>query len=167
MQDRIHTQPIRELSIWRAVLKEQCCRTPINHFRCIWRAQNKQRQSRTTNLTDTLDDYYSDAPEGILLSLIQIHTDNTELIILNYTMGTIMLQDRTSRRWADHESECHKLIVKATDKLRPCSSNTMDDSDTASADNGGATATAAITAGRPTPKTSDNSDNVVSAADSD
>ena len=68
----------------------------------------------------------------------------------------------------DHESECHKLIVKAIDKLRSCSSNTMDDSDnTASADNGGATATAAITAGRPTPTTSDNSDNVVSAADSD
>ena len=167
MQDRIHIQPIRELSIWRAVLKEYC-RTPINHFRCIWRAQNKQRQSRTTNLTETLDDCYNDTPEDIMLSLIQIHTDNTELITLYYTMGTIMLQDRTSRRWADHESECHQLIVKATDKLRPCSSNTMDDTDnTASADNGGATATAAITAGRPTPTTSDNSDNVVSAADSD
>ena len=40
IQDRIHIQPVRKLSVWRAVLKERYCRTPGNHIRCIWRDQN-------------------------------------------------------------------------------------------------------------------------------
>ena len=41
LQDRIHIQPVRKLLVWRAVLKERYCRTPVNHIRCIWRDQNK------------------------------------------------------------------------------------------------------------------------------
>ena len=57
------------------------------------------------------------------------------------------------RRSVNHEFECHKVVVNAIDKLRLCSSNTMNDSNclvpvSVSAGNGGATAT--ITAGTPT-----------------
>ena len=146
-------------------MKERYCRTPVNHIRCIWRDQNKQRQPCTTNVNDSLDDCYNDAPEDILLLIIQIHTDTTELltITLYYTTSTIMLQGRTCRRWVNHEFECHKVVVNATDKLRPCSSNTMNDSNclvsvSVSVGSGGATAT--ITAGTPT--TSDNTDSTAS-----
>ena len=123
-------ESVRKLSVWRAVLKERYCRTPGNHIRCIWRDQNKQRQPCTINVNDSLDDCYNDAPEDILLSIIQIHTDTPKLltVTLYYTTGTIMLQGRACRRWVNHESECHKVVVNAVDKLRPCSSNTMNDS---------------------------------------
>ena len=170
IQDRIHIQPVRKLSVWRAVLKERYCRTPVNHIRCIWRDQNKQRQPCTTNVNDSLDDCYNDAPEDILLSIIQIHTDTTKLltITLYYTTGTIMLQGRACRRWVNHEFECHKVVVNAIDKLRPCSSNTMNDSNclvsvSVSVGNGGATAT--IAAGTPT--TCDNTDNTASVGSYD
>ena len=153
IQDRIHIQTVRKLSVWRAVLKERYCRTPENHIRCIWRDQNKQKQPCTTNVNDPLDDCYNDAPEDILLSIIQIHTDTTKLltITLYYTTGTIMLQGRACLRWVNHEFECLKVVVNAIDKLRPCSSNTMNDSNclvSVSVGNGGATAT--IAAGTPT-----------------
>ena len=130
IQNRIHIQPVRKLSVWRAVLNERYCRTPVSHMRCIWRDQNKQRQPCTTNVNDSLDDCYNDAPEDILLSIIQIHTDTTKLltITLYYTTGTIMLQGPACRRWVNHEFECHKVVVNAIDKLRPCSSKTMNDS---------------------------------------
>jgi len=170
IQDRIHIQPVRKLSVWRAVLKERYCRTPRNHIRCIWRDQNKQRQPCTTNINDSLDDCYNDAPEDILLSIIQIHTDTTKLltITLYYTTGTIMLQGRACRKWVNHEFECHKVVVNAVDKLRPCSSNTMNESNclvpvSVSDGNGGATAT--ITAGTPT--TCDNTDNTASVVSYD
>ena len=115
-------------------------------------------------------DYYNDVPEDILLSIIQIHTDTTKLltITLYYTTGTIMLQGRACRRWVNHEFECHKVVVNAIDKLRPCSSNTMNDSNclvpvSFSVRNGGATAT--ITAGTPT--TCDNTDNTASVGSYD
>ena len=74
-----------------------------------------------------------------------------------------MLQGRACRKWVNHEFECHKVVVNAIDKLRPCSSNTMNDSNclvpvSVSVGNGGATAT--ITAGTPT--TCDNTASVVS-----
>ena len=118
IQDIIHIQPVRKLSVWRAVLKERYCRTPGNHIRCIWRDQNKQGQPCTTNVNDSLDDCYNYAPEDILLSIMQIHTDTTKLltITLYYTTGTIMLQGRACRRWVNHEFECHKVVVNATDK---------------------------------------------------
>ena len=78
IQDRTHIQPVRKLSVWRAVLKERYCRTPGKHIRCIWRDQNKQRQPCTTIVNDSLDDCYNDAPEDILLSIIQIDTDTTQ-----------------------------------------------------------------------------------------
>ena len=165
IQNRIHIQPVRKLSVWRAVLKERYCRTPANHIRCIWRDQNKQRQPCTTNVNDSLDGCYNDAPEDVLLSIIQIHTDTTKLltITLYYTTGTIMLQGRVCRRWVNHEFECHTVVVNAIDKLRPCSSNTMNGSNclvsvSVSVGNGGATAT--IAAGTPT--TCDNTDNTAS-----
>ena len=83
---------------------------------------------------------------------------------LYYTAGTIMLQGRACRRLVDHEFECHKVVVNATDKQRACSSNTMNDNNclvsvlSVSVGNGGATAT--ITAGTPT--TCDNIDNTAS-----
>ena len=127
-------------------------------------ARSKQtRQPCTTNVNDSLDDCYNDAPEDILLSVIQIHTDTTKLltITLYYNTGTIMLQGRACRRWVNHEFECHKVVVNVIDKLRPCSSNTMNDSNclvsvSVSVGNGGATAT--IAAGTPT--TFDNTDTV-------
>ena len=77
----------------------------------------------TTNVNDSLDDCYNDAPEDILLSVIQIHTDRTKrlTITLYYITGTIMLQGRACHRWVYHEFEYHKLVVNAIDKLRPCS----------------------------------------------
>ena len=119
---------VRKLSVWRAVLKERHCRTPVNHIRCIWRDQNKQRQPCTTNINDSLDDCYNDAPKDMLLSIIQVHTDTTKplTITLYYTTGTSMLQGRACRKWVDQEFEYHKLVVNTIDKLRPCSSNTMD-----------------------------------------
>ena len=71
IQDTIHIQPVRKLSVWRVVLKERYCRAPGNHIRCIWRDQNKQRQPCTTNVNDSLDDCYNNATEDILLSIIQ------------------------------------------------------------------------------------------------
>ena len=64
-----------------------------------------------------------------------------------------MLQGRACRRWVNHEFECHKVVVNAIDKVRPCSSNTMNDINclvpvSVSVGNGGATAT--IAAGTPT-----------------
>ena len=134
-------------------------------------ARSKQtRQPCTTNVNDSLDDCYNDAPEDILLSVIQIHTDTTKLltITLFYTTGTIMLQGRACRRWVNHEFECHTVVVNAIDKLRPCSSNTMNDSNclvsvSVSVSNGGVTAT--ITAGTPT--TCDNTDNTASVGSYD
>ena len=134
-------------------------------------ARSKQtRQPCTTNVNDSLDDCYNDAPEDILLSVIQIHTDTTKLltITLYYTTGTIMLQGRACRRWVNHEFECHTVVVNAIDKLRPCSSNTMNDSNclvsvSVSVSNGGVTAT--ITAGTPT--TCDNTDNTASVGSYD
>ena len=134
-------------------------------------ARSKQTtQPCTTNVNDSLDDCYNDAPEDILLSVIQIHTDTTKLltITLYYTTGTIMLQGRACRRWVNHEFECHTVVVNAIDKLRPCSSNTMNDSNclvsvSVSVSNGGVTAT--ITAGTPT--TCDNTDNTASVGSYD
>ena len=71
-----------------------------------------------------------------------------------------MLQGRFCRRWVNHEFECHKVVVNATDKLRPCSSNTINDSNclvSVSVSVGNGSATATITAGTPT--TCDNTDN--------
>ena len=88
---------------------------------------------------------------------------------LYYTAGTIMLQGRACRRLVDHEFECHKVVVNATDKQRACSSNTMNDNNclvsvlSVSVGNGGATAT--ITAGTPT--TCDNIDNTASVGSYD
>ena len=82
--------------------------------------QSKERQPCTTNVNDSLDDCYNDAPEDILLSIIQIHTDTTEIltITLYYTTDIIILQGRACRRWVNHKSECHKVVVNAVDKLR-------------------------------------------------
>ena len=100
IQDRIHIQPVRKLSVWRAILRERHCRTPGNHIRCIIMARSKQRQPCTTNVNDSLNDCYSDDPEDILLSIIQIHTDTTKLLSITlyyYTTCTIMLQGRACR----------------------------------------------------------------------
>ena len=77
-----------------------------------------------------------------------------------------MLQGRACRRWVNHEFECHKLVVNAIDKLRPCLSNAMNDSNclvSVSVGNGGATARS--TAGTPT--TCDNTDNTASVGSYD
>ena len=57
IQDRIHIQPVRKLSVWKAVLKERYCRTPGNHIRCICRDQNctdlRRRKAPAFSVSET------------------------------------------------------------------------------------------------------------------
>ena len=181
-------QPIRKLSIWRAVLKRRYSRTPVNRIRCIWCDRNKgnqtpslirlmvsvdpkhhvyllTRQPNSTNVSDTLDYSYNDASQDVRLPVIQIYRVKTKhlIITLYYTKDSIMLQGRAFCGWVDHELECHQFSVNAIDKLRPFSSTTTDDSDnTASVGNDSATATAATTAVGGVPTTSDNNNSIAS-----
>ena len=81
-------------------------------------ARPKQRKPISTDVNDTLDDCYTDVPDDLLVSIVQISAGKSKLLTLTlyYTTGTIMLQGRACRKWVDQEFQRHRLAVNAIDK---------------------------------------------------